>query len=144
MKRTTLFAALMAMAIVPQAATAGDRWHECTMINGAFYEYDGETLYEIDGDNRKELPHTKLRTITISEEQGYCETKDGNRFNWGAEVYVVNLDYKGAEGPFSLWALCEEGGSGFPATNEIDTTCVKNVHTTNRQLVPAYEDLAAE
>ncbi len=144
MKPSSVVAALMAMAFVPQAAVAGDRWHECTMINNAFYEYDGEMLYEIDGDKRKELPHTKLKSITISEEQGYCETKDGNRFNWGTDVYVVKLDIKGTEGPFNLWALCEEGGSGFPASDDIDTNCVKNVHTKNRQLVPAYEDLAAE
>ncbi len=144
MTRGAIVATLFALALTPHPLLAGDRWHECSMINSSLFEYDGETLYELDGDERKELPHSKLKSIVISEEEGYCETKDGNRFNWGTHVYVVKLDLAGAEGPFNLWAICEEGGSGFPATDEIDTTCVKNVHTKNRQLVPAYEDLAGE
>jgi hypothetical protein len=144
MKHCSLLGGLLLAWLVPQAAPAGDRWHECSMINDSVFEYDGEMLFAVDGDERKELPHSKINRIVISEEEGYCETKDGNRFNWGTHVYVVKLDVAGTGGPFKLWAICEEGGSGFPATDEIDTTCVTNVMTRNRQLVPAYEDLAGE
>lgn len=145
MIRNTFFAAgLIAFAFGSSHAIAGDRWQECTTINNSLFSMEGEDLYEVDGDQRKQLDYKKLETVTISDEAGYCETKDGSRFNWANLVYVLKMDVAGTAGPFKLWALCEEGGSGFPASNEIDTTCVKNVHTTNKVLVPAYEDKAGE
>lgn len=144
MKHIVPATVLLAMGLMSVPALAGDRWQECTTINNSLFAMEGEDLYEVDGDQRKRLDYKKLQTVTVSEEAGYCETKDGNRFNWANTVYVLKLDVAGTAGPFKLWALCEEGGSGFPASNEIDTTCVKNVHTTNKVLVPAYEDKAAQ
>lgn len=139
MRRCARLAALLACCLGPNAAVAGDRWQHCT-LNGGLFEYDGEALYEADGDARTEFAHEVVREITLSDEAGYCETKAGNRFNWANHIYAVHIQLAGTEGPFQLWALCEEGGSAIPASNEIDTTCVRTVHTKNKKLVPHYED----
>ena len=134
----------LALALVSGPALAGDSWHECTTINSAIYQFDGEQLVEVDGDSRKPLKFTRAEHIVLSEEAGYCQNKAGDRFNWANTVYAVKLDVEGSFGPLKLWAMCEEGGSGFPASDQIDTKCVKEVHTKNRKLVPQYEDLAKE
>lgn len=135
---------LFALGLSPSVVLAGDHWHECGTVNSSIYAFEGDTLYEVDGDQRKELAYKTLRTITISEEEGYCQNKAGRKFGWANHIYVMEVEFPGAVGPLKTWAMCEEGGSGFPASNEIDTDCVKEAHTKNRRLVPQYEDLADE
>lgn len=144
MKKHLAALSIFAFGLAPYTALAGDYWQSCGTIGGSIYTFDGETLYEVDGDKRTELTYKKLQTITLSDEVGYCQNKAGEKFNWSNHVYVMKLDVAGSVGPLKLWAICEEGGSGFPASNDIDTTCVKEARTKARQLVPQYEDVADE
>lgn len=136
--------ALSALGLMSFPVLAGDHWHECGAVNSSIYAFEGDVLYEVDGDQRSQLAYKTLRTITISEEEGYCQNKAGRKFGWANHVYVMEVETAGAAGPLKTWALCEEGGSGFPANNQTDTNCVKEAHTKNKRLVPQYEDLADE
>ena len=119
-------------------AGAADYWQECATIGG-YYKLDGNKLVTTDDPNHA-LDYKALRKITLIDHEGYCENKAGNQFSWSNHVYVSEIQTKGTDGPLKLWFICEEGGSSFPASEEIDTKCVKDVKTKNRQLVPTYKN----
>jgi len=144
MKHHLAAMSLFAFGLAPSSALAGDHWQACGMINGSIYTFDGETLYEVEGDKRTKLAYKTLQKTTIADEVGYCQNKAGRKFGWANHVYIMELEITGSMGPLKTWAICEEGGSGFPANNQTDTNCVKEAHTKNKRLVPQYEDLADE
>ena len=105
------------MALVPQVATAGDRWQECTMINNAFYEYDGERSTRSTATSAGNCRTRNSRPSPFPKSRAIAKPRTAP-FQLGRRGVCGHLDLKGTEGPFSLWALCEEGGSGIPATTK--------------------------
>lgn len=134
-----LYIAPLFATFFPAMSLAGDYWQECATIGG-YYKLDGNKLATTDDPN-KAIDFKALKKITLVDEEGYCENKDGTQFSWSNHVYMSQIQTKGTDGPLKLWFICEEGGSGFPASDDIDTKCVKDVKTKNRQLVPTYKNL---
>lgn len=115
-------------------SSASDFYHECGMPGGQ-YRIQDETLFTGSGKDEKELRYTSIAKVTISETEGFCIGKTGNKYGFASKRYLHRIELRQDGERFKLDFYCELASDGLPAGD----TCDQRVNTKVKRLVPAYE-----
>ncbi len=96
------------------SAMAGDYFFECVPPASTYSLKEGGKQLELF-KGRKKLKYTHHRQTTLRQQQGFCTTKDGQKFPWNSHQYLVELTTSVNGAAADLLFLCTQGGSGVPA-----------------------------
>lgn len=127
----------VSIALWPGLSQAGDYFFECASPGSGFTLEEGQKGYDLLQDGKK-VKHQRTRLLTISEKEGHCATKDGQKFGWNSHVFVYEAKAFVEGGSVDVRFLCEQGGSGLPA---MQINC-KDRTTKDRRLQASYIDAA--
>jgi len=115
-------------------STASGYYHECGTPGGQYRMLD-EVLYSGSGENEKELKYKVISKVVLSETEGYCIGKTGNKYGFNSERYIQRIEVRQNGETLKLDFYCELASDGLPAGDE----CTKQVKTKIKRLIPAYD-----
>ena len=124
----TAIAAATALALTSTASFAGDYSHTCRSVDGQYVMQDEvlQTAQDERSGNSQSLRYRIEEKIVLSKSEGYCQSR-GQRFNYGATLYVLKISLLDQGLRTRVSMLCELAASGLPASYN----CDKDVRTLN-------------
>lgn len=121
-------AAATGLVFVSTASQAGDYSHTCRSVDGQYVMQDEvlQTAADERSGNSRSIRYRVEDKIVLSKTEGYCLSR-GQRFNYGASLYVLNISFRSQGVRNRVSMLCELAASGLPAAYD----CNQDVRTLN-------------
>ncbi|MGI9425513.1 MAG: hypothetical protein ACR2PA_20145 [Hyphomicrobiaceae bacterium] len=125
--------ALSHFLVVSQQADAGDYYHACRSVDGQYVMQDEslQTAADEQAGRSRSIKYRTLKKIWLEKSRGYC-TSRGQRFNFGASKYVIDISFQDNGQRITTSMLCELAASGLPAAYP----CEKEVVSLDWKLSP--------